>query len=516
MKPKTNYNAKGKKVNFKLIAVIVVTLIILFALIQSIRKIKNGMNINSQLSNDVASIYKPIDKYKTLEELISNYKCKVIKKEETEAFVKVTLSFDVDLYTGKNSNETHFLNICKAIAEFIDYKDFELLDKEKNIDIEVKCQKPNIVEFKINGDANYYLNNDSKTNRNLRANVTQFSIQSPELQNLIDGNWVESKVNWGTKDSTCNGYNIYFEEGIQYKTVTQNVYNVIFTEKYKNSVVGGLTTNSNATAIESALGKPTFLSEGEICGYVSDDAYVFFDLVNHQISVYPVVKVTEKDEETLVKLIQTMNETSNVKEFAVELTDYWNDYDLYKYDSTYMDLKYTLKGVEIAISNSSLKNGIYIYPNYTGSRDIIELENVYMKDTDCVFEYEKNRAMTETMNRVDQGDFTQEDYDKFLGINFSVRFQQSRQGTIEGPRFYSRDKSYADSELDKRLEIISYIWLNENVFIYSVEGEGLYAYNCVDRKTQKIFDSNIKIIINDIKNNELTYNENEKLTITEK
>ena len=516
MGQKVNYNPKGKKLDIKKITIIFIIVIVLLGLLLSIKEMRSHVIMNSQSINNTATLYKPVKECKTLEELLGSYQCRVIQKEESDSFIKVTLSFDVDLYTGNRSNETHFLNICKAVAQFIDYKNFELLDKDKGIDIEVQCEKPNIVSYKINGDPNYYLNANSKTNKNVSTNTTLFSVQSPELQSLIDGDWVESKVKWGTEDSICDGYHIYFEEGIQYKTVAQNVYNVIFTENYKNQVVGGLTTNSTSTAIEAALGKPSFLKNEEIYGYVSEDVYLFFDLINHQISTYPVIKITEQEARTLTELIQTMNETNNVKEFAVELTDFWNDYDLYEYDTTYMDLKYTLKGVEITISSDSFANGIFIYPNYTGSRDIIDLENVYMKDMDCVFEQEENRVVQEMMNRLDQGDFTQEDYEKFLGTNFSVKFQASKQGNLVGPRFYSRDKSYADSELDKRLEITSYIWFNENIFLYSVEGEGIYAYDCVERKNQKILDDDTKIMINDIEDNELTYNNTEKLKIVVK
>ena len=512
MGEKVNYS-KNKNNKLKLIIIILLILVSIIILIRSIKSVRKEMIQEAQPTDSSATIYKSVKEYNTLEDLMKSFRCNVISKEETNEFVKVKLTFDVGLYTENVSNETHFLNICKAVAEFIDYKNFELIDTQKDIDIEVKCEKPNITDLIINGDSNYYLNNNSKRNRSLSSSVTNFIVQSAELQELINGDWNEAKVNWGERDSICNSYNIYFDEGIRYKTVATDVFNVVFTEKYNKQVVGGLNANSSVTAVETALGTPNFSKNDEIYGYVSDTNYVFFDFVNHEISVYPVINVSSKEENELKELINQMNESSDIKAFATELTRMWNDYDVYDYDSNYVDLRYTLRGVSLQISSTSLKNGIYIYQNYSGSRDVSDLENTYMQESDSVFELEKKRSLEEMMSRIDQGDFTDEFYDKYLGHDFSVKFREHDGDISVGPMFFSRDKEYADSELDKRLELSSYIWLNETIFIYTVDNEGMYAYNCVTRQAQKILESEEEIRINDVENNQIIYNNTERLAI---
>ena len=130
-----------------------------------------------------------------------------------------------------------------------------------------------------------------------------------------------------------------------------------------------------------------------------------------------------------------------------------------------------------------------------------------MKAEDSVFEKEKTRVHSETMNRADPGDFTDEYIEKKLGLDFSVKFND------DNVSFYSRDRSYADSSLDRNITISSYMWLNGYIFIYSTDNDGIYAYNCQNRTTQKLLELNEKITIDDIENSVITYNENKTLKV---
>lgn len=510
---KVNYNKK-KNSKLKIAGFAILGLFIALILVKSFNNMKDSLPSPNN-SNNNSIVYKQIEDIETIEDLIKSYSCKFISSENIDNVEKIYLTFDVGLYSGNNSNETHFLNICKGVAEFLKYKNFELIDKSKNIDIEIKCEEANIIEFKINGELNYYLTHDSEKNRNLSQSVTNFTIQSPELKQLIDGNWDESKVNWGTKDSNCNGYNIYFDEGINYKNVSRNVFNVIFTEKYKGQVAGNLSVNSTPEQVKSNLGEPTFM-RGELYGYLGENNYLFFNFANKEISVYPVVKVTEDEEKKLKELIEDMNRTSDIKTFASDLTGLWLDYDIYDFSSDYVDLRYTLRGINLSISNNSIKNGIFIYQNYSGDRNISELENVYIQDTDFVFNYEKDRSDVESLSRIEQGDFTEEFYKEQLGVEFSVRFDVIKTTDSEyykGAKFYSRNKDYPDSELDKNLEISSYIWYDDYKIIYSVDYDGLYVYNCRTKMNAKIVDAEDKIIINSAKEGEIIYNDNQVINV---
>ncbi len=277
-----------------------------------------------------------------------------------------------------------------------------------------------------------------------------------------------------------------------------------------------MNANSTAEEIKNALGNPSFNDYDLIYGYVGEDNYLFFDFTNKEVSVYPKVKVSEDDENKLKEIIEKMNTTYDIKTFASNLTDLWIDYDEYEYSSNYVDLKYTLKGVELRIVSNSLKNGIYISQNYSGNRNIQSLENVYIIDTDSVFEYEKSRRMSEILSINYDGNFSEEEEKYYLGTKFSIRFQ-GKLGTNEtgnkGPVFYSRNREYPDSELDRNLLISYYIWYDDYNFVYSVDDDGIYVYNCVTRNNNKLLDVQGKITINSLKDSKIIYNETEELLV---
>jgi hypothetical protein len=522
MGEKVNFNKNNSKFNkkkIKIAVILIIAILVVYLLVKSLISVYKSLpqDINNN-NNEIVSF--KANQYGSLEDLLSSYGCILISKNETSNKLTVYLNFDVNLYTGSTSNENHFLNMCRVIAEFIDFKNFELIDNTRNIDIEVTCEDQKIVEFKVNGDVNYFLNHDSEINsKKTEAKTTEFLVQSKELQQLIDGNWSESKVEWGTKDSTCDGYNIYFEEGIRYKVVSRSVFNVIFTDKYQSQVVSGLTVNSTQDEVESVLGTPTYQNADLLYGYLGKSNYIFFDFLNNEISVYPRVEISESDEQKFQDIIDQMNNSSNedgavdVKTFANNLTDLWIDYDVYDFDSNYVDLKYTLRGVELKITTSSLKNGIFVYQNYSGDRDIETSSNVYISSEDLVFENENERIINESSNRIEEGDYTDEEL-KSMGVDFSIRFNGSSLGDeLVGPAFYSRDKSYPDSELSKTLVISSYEWYDDYQIIYSVDDDGIYVYNCRTRVNKKIQDVSGKITINSAGDGKIIYNETIEINV---
>lgn len=516
MGEKVNFNSKKNKKNInklKIIGIVLIAILIIYILVQSlIKTFKSFPKNNVELKE---SYYKVSD-YGSLEEILKNYECKLVSKDETNGVLTAYLTFKVDLYTGNTSNERYFNDLCRVLAEYQKFKDFELIDNTKNIKISVKCEDKKIVELKINDDINYYSNHDSEINsKKVATSSTRFTIQSKELQQLIDGNWDETKVDWGSRESTCNGYNIYFDEGVEYKVVGRTVYNVIFTEKYGKSIAGGLNASSTQEEVKKSLGEPTFNDYEMTYGYLGENNYLFFDFTNKIVSIYPVVKVTEEEEEKLKEMINEMNETSDVKDFTLKLTDFWIDYDKYNYDSSNIDLRYTLRGINFTVSANSLKNGIYIYQNYSGNRDIKNLDNVYFADSDMVFNEEKSRIMKSYLNRNDEGDFTEKD-NIYMGTEFTIRFQgelSSNETGNKGPMFFARDRKYPDSELSKTLTISSYMWYDDYNFVYSVDDDGIYVYNCISKNNLKLQDVAGKIKISSVKEGKIIYNENLEILV---
>jgi len=513
MSQKIDFSDKSKKMKknkIKLVIIIIVVILILYILIQSIIRAYKSLPSTVQ---ETDKFYYSVSEFGSLEEILNRYGCAYIRTDESSDIKKIYLTFDRDLYTGKQSNENHFWTMTRVIAEFENFVDFELIDESRNIDIEVLCEDTDIIQFKINGDINYYLNNDSIINsKKEKVNTTDFTIQSEELQELIENGWDVSNVNFGTQDSECNGYTIYFDEGIQYKIVGRKIFNVIYTTKYNGKIVEGLNALSTKEEVENILGEPTYQLNTISYGYRGENNYLFFDFSNQQVSIYPIYELKVEDEKQLKQLIKAMNKTADIKEFASKLTDLWIDYDIYDFASNYVDLQYTLRGIELKISSDSLKNGIYIYQNYLGNFDIQDMDNVYIKDKDIVFEAEKERLMKEQLNRVEQGDYTQEQLNE-MGIDFSLRFY-SYEEINQGPMFFSRDKSYPDSELSRTLVFSSYKWYDNNKIIYSIDYDGIYIYNCATRNGQKIIDIEEPIEINEAKDGKIVYNEENEISIS--
>ena len=510
MGAKVNFNNK-KNNKPRIIGIVILILLLIMVVIINLKGRASNDNSNQQTPTRDAGAH--ID-FKTLDELLESYGCKLLDRNESNGLVTINLTFKHDLYTGNTSNKNYFSRLCNAVAIFEDYRNITMNDSSKDIKIEITCSGNRIAGIIINDDPNYFQNQDSIRNKNLSTNITEFTIQSQELNDLINNNWDETKVNFGTKDSTCGGYNIYFDEGIKYKVVARNIFNIVFTENYKGQVAGALKTTSNKNQVENALGKPTFSDDSEtIYGYKGENNYLFFDFNDKQISIYPVLEISKDDENKLKELIEKMNETSDVKQFVSDLLVYWPDYDVYDYDSNYVDLRYTLKGFSVSTDSRVLQNGIYIYQNYSGNRNITDLKTVYLKETDFVFDEEVARIQNEFLNRVDQGEIS-DDQENSIGEKFSVRATYMNDDGLRGVQFYSRNYEYPDVELDKSIEISSWKWFDEYNFVYAVNGEGVYAFNCYSQETVKLVDNDAETItINRIEDNKIIYNDTEEIEI---
>lgn len=510
MGEKVNFNkSKGKKINFKLIIIIFIIVLVLYILIYGI--IKAFKNVDGK-NNNVQKFR--VSEYDSLEQLLDYYSCIYIREKTEDDVFKIYVSFDRDLYTGNKSNEGHFQKIVTVIAEYESFQTFELIDSTRNIDILVKCDGEYITEIMINGDNNYFLNKETEINSaKADTKVVPFTIQSSELKELLNNNW-NTDTYFGTKESTSDGYNIYFDEGIKYKAIAGSVFNIIYTDKYEGLVAGGLNATATEKEIKDALGTPSFEKEKALLGYLGNDSYLFFDLQNKQISIYPIVKMDNEKENKLRDIIIELNNTNDVKTFANNLTDLLDGYDIYEYDENFVRLQYSLLGIKLEIASSSLKNGLYLYQNYKGEIDLTNQENVYMKATDLVFEYEFDRATEEYIRKHEFG--YSEENDIILSKKFCIvstgKLASTEKGH-KGVQILSLDNEYPDSELERTLVISGYKWFDDYNFIYAVDYDGIYAYSCVNRTSIKLLDKDTKITLNSLKNGKLIYNDTEELII---
>ena len=258
-------------------------------------------------------------------------------------------------------------NPCQ-IAYVLQYKNFRVIDEEKNIVIAAICDasKKSIVKLYVNGEENYWENRELATNLN-RINTQEASrnivIQSEELKNLIANQWKRNKLKIEITKNKIGDYEIFEEQGLQIRTIYKKVFNIIFTSDYNKEVVNNIKTGTDLKEIIRILGTPTFGEENlGLIGYKGEKIYVFF--TESKISVYRVEDQYEKLDEFII-LIEKFEREKNVKEFVNGITDIWPDYDQYDWDKNYVHLQYTLKGIKIEFNISS-NQGITYSSNFTG------------------------------------------------------------------------------------------------------------------------------------------------------
>lgn len=357
----------------KIIKIVLIVSIVLFLIILIIaNKVAEKKKIEDEKENYYANkIYNSIEDFKTVEEVIIYKKAKYIKEEESnvEGYdVDIYTNLKYPLYTDTENNSLFYKDMIKKIAYVLQYKNFRVIDEEKNIVIAAICDasKKSIVKLYVNGEENYWENRELATNLN-RINTQEASrnivIQSEELKNLIANQWKRNKLKIEITKNKIGDYEIFEEQGLQIRTIYKKVFNIIFTSDYNKEVVNNIKTGTDLKEIIRILGTPTFGEENlGLIGYKGEKIYVFF--TESKISVYRVEDQYEKLDEFII-LIEKFEREKNVKEFVNGITDIWPDYDQYDWDKNYVHLQYTLKGIKIEFNISS-NQGITYSGNFTG------------------------------------------------------------------------------------------------------------------------------------------------------
>lgn len=188
----------------KIIKIVLIVSIVLFLIILIIaNKVAEKKKIEDEKENYYANkIYNSIEDFKTVEEVIIYKKAKYIKEEESnvEGYdVDIYTNLKYPLYTDTENNSLFYKDMIKKIAYVLQYKNFRVIDEEKNIVIAAICDasKKSIVKLYVNGEENYWENRELATNLN-RINTQEASrnivIQSEELKNLIANQWKRNKL----------------------------------------------------------------------------------------------------------------------------------------------------------------------------------------------------------------------------------------------------------------------------------------------------------------------------------
>lgn len=506
---KIRYKSQNNKNYTKiLIVLLVLTFILLLGLLITL------FTIQSQSKPEKNSY----DSLTTLEEVIEYHKSKYISEEASKlsGFYKdVYLRFVIPLYEENDeSNEEYYNKLIEDCAKIIYYRNFRLIDEERDITIEIYCDGSKIDKIIINGMEDYFIYMDSQISMKEYKEIptTNFSIESDILQRCIDNNWADTTY-LGERESIFNSYYIYFDEGIRARFIDGKIYNIIFTKNYQGNIINNFFPGIDKNSVEAKLGEATFEDEEiGVFGYKGENIYVFF--TENEISVY---RNTNIDSDDFFKLADKfLAEELDLLGFMNELTYLWPDYSDYKYTSTSVFLSYPLKGIEITINNGDI-NGILVYNN---NRSSLSKINRYLEDTnfvgklqiDLVYEAEKRRFEEEINLTADAKNYEillEQEESKIIGnsMNYYAFPKKDNKGNILSIKFISKFGDAPNRELNDGVN--SYVWLTSDYFLYSKSGKGIYLYNLTNGKAQRVIEGTGELKIESYENRILKYDGNE-------
>lgn len=465
--------------NKKYIKVIVILIVLIFILV--IVSIILG-NIYKK-DNNIKLSY---DNLTTIKEVIEYYESKYISEnpsDDNKYYLDVYLTFRVLPYNEKDeSNEEYYNNLLGDCAKILNYRSFKMLDEQNNLTVEVICDGSKIKTIIINGIEDYFIYMDSQLSMKKFKDIkiTEFNISSELLQNCINNNW-NSNISFGERDSIYDDYYIFFDEGIKVKIIDNRIYNIVFDKKYSGNVINNIFPGMALENIEVNLGEPTFKDDQlKVIGYKGKEVYAFF--TESEISVYRLNTIETDDFFNLAD--KYIKEEIDFKEFMNELTYLWPDYSDYKYTSNSVFISYPLKGIEIKL-NYDNENGIFIFNNIKSSVNKVEryIENtdfVAKLQLDLVFEAEKRR-IEKNQNLLnlckEYKESLEEEKKKVIGesLTYDIYPELDNNKLIYAMNFISKFGEAPNRQLSDTID--SFLWANNNIFIYSKKGKGIYLYN---------------------------------------
>lgn len=448
------------------------------------------VNKNNQIPTNNNDLNRELS---SIKEIVEYLEATYISTEDskTDGYdIDIYINFPYNLFEKDISKEIYFKNFYEKIARITNFKSFRLIDSNRTITIEVKCENGKIKEVKINGEIDYYKKEKSRRGKEneLKIENIDIEINSQELQNLINNNWVTANVDLGNAESKYNKYDIYFDEGYEVRTIQGKLFNIVFTEKYKKSVVANYKPGDSLEKIETKLGN-AYKGDG-IIGYKTKDFYVVFS--KNEISIYPNRR---NDYEQFEKLLEEYNEKQDKNDFLDKLTDIWPDYDSYSYDNKYVEIYYTLKGVRISFASAN-QDGIQIYENYKGSlkNEKIDYKDTYYHlDKSLIMEKEEKRKLSK---EVMTDDTNKEANPLIYSEKFSIEYEVSN-GSYKNVKIQSVDGEYPHNELDDTIVIYKYVWADDTHLLYSIYQKGIYLYDATTRETQVLLEGSENYEIKD-------------------
>lgn len=497
MKQKKKYKKLNKDAKKYIItALIFIFIIIILSLILNYLENKSSKNTN-------------ISDYSNIQEILEKFGCTYIKQTKSKDKnyeLDIYLKFKYNTFEENESQERYYNILIGNIGRFLN-ENFRLIDESRNLNIEV-VKVEDSYGYIINGDSDYFINQSSKVllKNYTQEEITTLQINSPIISNLVNSNWNYNNIDFGTKDSKFEEYEIYFDEGVEVRKISQKIYNIIFNTKYSKNVINNIVPGTSFEEIISKLGTPTYgTSESKIIGYKGNDFYVFFS--EDEISIYRNEEIDTKEFEELVE--KYTNQQIELKEFINELTYLWDDYSEYTYSEDYIKLVYPTKGVQIFKSDNNSKN-IQIYNNYSNIEGIQKLINESKikgrLDENLVYTVEIDRKAKKN-DLLYLCDLQAENRPITRKSNlYSYYISQNK------INFISKDVNRPNTTLLDNIN--SSFWYTDTLFIYSIKGKGIYLYDLNTYTKSTLLNGNENYTFEKYENNILTYDENKTIEIS--
>ncbi len=338
---------------------IILLLFLLFLLIYSLALLNKEQELNNSITANIVS------EPKTTQDVIERYNGKYVKEENKKIYV----IFSKDLFDENGeSNENYFNNIIRDLKPFYKNQSFEIIDEEKDININVKYNENEDYAVTINNIENFFKMINGKSYVEVeRTHITDDSsiiVTNSYLNKLLMNSMYlsEIKEELGEGKELKDGYTSYQNGTIKIRTVpTKAVRNIIFSEDYEGNITSKINSRMSLTEINNINSKNAFgsIQDGYL-GYKEGNFYLFF--YNDEISVYSYSYKYNKDFE---ELLSQYIETKDLDTFVNKLINKWKVYDYYEYDEKEKNayILYSNRGIEINIKNNDSK-GITLYNNY--------------------------------------------------------------------------------------------------------------------------------------------------------
>lgn len=453
-----------------------------------------------------------MDDFKEIKEVIEYLGCKYIKEKKSDDKnynIDVYVNFTVNLYDENgNSEENFYTRLITMIGTVTKYKNIRIIDEDKNITIEINGDQENgkIEKYLINGVEDYFFKEDSKRNSDSnKEEAIDLEVKSNIVKQAIEKNWNMKQVDFGSKESEFEGYDIYFDEGIEVKVVYNKIFNIVFRENYKDEVLEGIKVGTSIDDIKKKLGEPIFSSEKEfVIGYKSEDIYIFFE--EDEISVY---RVENKSKTEIEKIINNYVEDKDFKKLTNEIIENWNDYDTYIADEESFELIYTLKGLKIQVNNLD-SDGIHLYTNFQSNNldkeKLIDTGDIYYEANNLVSDYENSRYFRKQSLQYIYNDYIDHfETDKKRSMQYSFMITKEKNSNISKISFLSKDLKYPSRTLNVSEEINKSMWFDDFDFIYSIKNKGIYLYNVENGKLYTMIEGKNDFNIEKVEDSKIYY-----------